>query len=614
MIKKLLVSFILLITVASLAFGLTKVANDPTRIGVGARILGMGKSYIGMADDLEGIFTNPAALAQISRPQATSMSGKFLNEYNYLNLGTAVPTRYGTFGFGYVGSNVGFTAVAATIEAVDGIRIIPTGGAGSNYEYNNRVFLLSWGATLYDLPVGGTLKFFGVDMTGQGITNGSAAGNDLDLGINYRPLQFTKFGLVLQNILPAGMGGKITWKSGLEEALPHVVKLGANVNLLGEQGIWVRGKHEVRLNFDGDFTPTRPNIPALYHTGIEWSPLDLLDLRAGIDQETVGTGTSGALEASNNLTFGLGLYFNDFRFDYAFHQYNQTVDNDTHYFSISYGVGKKDRTPKGALFALQPADKTVIRGQRVEFQGKVLKSEVAHLTVSGFEAPLKQQQVAAALPLKPGKNTIEITAYSDKWAPLGSDQVRLLSLKSFTDVTPDYWAQAPIENLATLGIIAGYPNGTFLPEAGVTRAELCALLMRIKGIEIKPGWQQGFMDIPATHWAAQHIIEAMKENLVKGYPDSTFRPNSKVTRAEGLSILARFDRLAKPRLSILPFGDVNGRSWAYNEIAAAKEAGWLTFLSGQNFEPNRAMTRAEVAEILAKTSQMAAQIRTLNTW
>jgi hypothetical protein len=613
MIKKTIVC-LLLGTIVSASWALTKVANDPTRLGVGARILGMGKSYIGMADDLEGIFTNPAALSQVFRPQVTTMSGKFLNEYNYLNFGTAVPTRFGSFGFGYVGNSVAFTAPGATIEAVDGIRIIPTGGVGSNYEYNNRVFLLSWGATVGDFPVGGTLKFFGVDMTGQGITDGSAAGNDLDLGINYRPLSSTKFGLVLQNILPSSWGGKITWKNGLIESLPHVLKLGASVDMVGERGLWQLGKHEVKFNFDGDFTPMRQNIPALYHTGLEWSPVDLLSVRAGVDQETVGSGTSGALEPANNLTFGLGLNLNDFRFDYAFHQYNQTVDNDTHYFSISYGVSQKENIPKGLLFTFEPGDKAVIRGETAAITGKVLKNEIVHLTFNGVETPLTAGKINTRIALKPGKNKIEAKAYTEKWTLVGTQQVQLLSLKTFSDVSAEYWASAPIENLATLGIISGYPNGTFSPEAGVSRAELCSLLMRIKGIEIKPGWQQGFMDVPATHWAAQSIIEAVNEGLAKGYPDSTFRPNGKVTRAEGIVILSRFDRLPASILSELPSTDVAGRFWAFNEIAAAKDAGWLQFLDGKPFEPNRPMSRAEIAFVLAKTSQMSAKIRALNTW
>lgn len=363
--RKCLVLMLVVIVLAAAALADTRVANDPSRVGVGARPLGMGNSYVGQADDLLGIFINPAALSNVSQWQATSMSGKFLNEFNYLNMGAAVPTANGTVGIGYVGTDIGFLAPGATIEAVDGIRIIPTTNEGSQYDYNNRVVLLSYGRSIFNVPVGATLKFFQVNMSGAGVTNTYASGNDVDLGADYRFNPFFKLGLVLQNILPSSLGGKVKWQNGAEDSLPSVLKLGASLKLLGEEGWQQLGKHELSLNLDGDFTPLRSNLPALYHLGLEWSPLELIDVRAGIDQETVGQGSGGQLEASNNLTLGVGLYFQDFRFDYAFHQYNQLSDNDTHYFSISYGVGRKKKAEvKLPFFTFDPPDKSVIYADR----------------------------------------------------------------------------------------------------------------------------------------------------------------------------------------------------------------------------------------------------------
>lgn len=283
---------------SSFSFAQTRVANDPSRVGVGARVLGMGKSYIGLSDDLLGIFLNPASLSNVSRWQATSMSGKFLNEYNYLNLGIAMPLPRGSFGIGYVGTDIGFTAPSATIEVVDGIRVIPSTTEGSTYNYNNRVLLLSYGSAVHEVPVGVTLKLFMVDMSGPGVTGGTASGSDIDVGVNYRFSPFFKSGAVLQNILPASMGGRVKWVSGAEDSLPSVLKIGANFRVLGEEGWRQAGRHELSLNLDGDFTPLRSNLPALYHLGVEWSPVEFLDVRAGIDQEIVGRGggIAGAVE------------------------------------------------------------------------------------------------------------------------------------------------------------------------------------------------------------------------------------------------------------------------------------------------------------------------------
>ena len=62
------------------------VAIDPTRTIPNARVLGLGKAYIGLADDSGAIYTNPAGLNDAENWQVTSMSGKFLNEFNFLSL------------------------------------------------------------------------------------------------------------------------------------------------------------------------------------------------------------------------------------------------------------------------------------------------------------------------------------------------------------------------------------------------------------------------------------------------------------------------------------------------------------------------------------------------
>ena len=160
----------------------------------------------------------------------------------------------------------------------------------------------------------------------------------MDLGLTWQPSTILKFGLALQNALPFAAGGKIKWDNGTEESLPSMLKPGLSLNLFGKNGWLQFGDHEVTLNVDLDYAPTRTEIPQLWHMGVEWLPIPLLALRAGIDQDYVGSGTGTGLIPTNNLTAGVGLVVGQFRFDYAYHQYNQITDNDTNYFSLSYGV------------------------------------------------------------------------------------------------------------------------------------------------------------------------------------------------------------------------------------------------------------------------------------
>ena len=601
------------------------VANDPSRIGVGARILGMGKGYVGLADDLGGIFINPAALSRVDRVQATSMQGKFINEYDYLNLGVAAPTQFGTFGIGYVGSSIGFTGPAATTEVVDGIRIIPSTTEGVRYGFSNSLILLSWGRELRglggwkifdDLSAGATLKLFSVGMTGPGIVGGDASGKEVDLGVNFRPDAPVSAGVVLHDALPFDWGGKLEWKNGNEETYSSCLKVGLSLKLLGDKGFREFHGHDLKLNIDRDFFPTRSESPALWHIGLEWSPLDLIALRAGIDQDVIGREEGLSLTTADNFTAGVGLFFNEYRFDYAYHQYNQLSANDTHYFSLSWGFGKKKEAPpaeKKPSFSITPPDKSILYTDRLTIEGAVLNLKIKQVLVNSLEVTLEENRFSIPLGLEMGKNPFLVEGL-DRGRLIDAEKIRILRLKKFKDIPSDYWAVIPISFLAMEGVISGYPDGSFKPEGDITRAEMCTLLMRTKGIGDFKVSGKPYRDVSATHWAANYIGAAARQGIVRGYPDGTFRPNNPITRADGVTIVARFAGLPESRVIEVPFSDVAGRHWAIKEISAAKEAGLLKYLKDAPFSPNQKLTRAEVAEILSRTVFFRQKLDDIMDW
>jgi len=183
--------------------------------------------------------------------------------------------------------------------------------------------------------------------------------------------------------------------------------------------------------------------------------------------------------------------------------------------------------------------------------------------------------------------------------PLPTREVTVIKRKHFSDVPENYWARDPIEILASIGIISGYPDGTFRPEGNITRAEMCKLLMMTR-LATEEGRGMVFKDVPEKHWAAQFIAQAAEAEIVKGYPDGTFKPAGNITRAEGVATIARFARLEEPKVIESPYTDVPGRYWAVREIQSAKAAGLLKFI-GYQFEPQKNLTRSEVAEILYQT-------------
>jgi S-layer homology domain len=173
---------------------------------------------------------------------------------------------------------------------------------------------------------------------------------------------------------------------------------------------------------------------------------------------------------------------------------------------------------------------------------------------------------------------------------------------SFSDVPNGYWSKQAIIRLATLGIINGYPDGTFRPEKTLSRAELCTLLIKAKRTRTRTPNKPIFTDLALNHWATPYIAAAVNAKLVTGYPDGTFQPNKALSRAEAVKIVAVFDRLPTGTVAGNPFPDVKAGHWAAPYILAAKNAGLLNYLQGKNFEPNRKLARAEAAEILYRTN------------
>ncbi|MFH1577006.1 MAG: S-layer homology domain-containing protein, partial [Candidatus Margulisiibacteriota bacterium] len=559
MTRKICLISLLFLLSASLV--LAQAAPDPIRIATGARTLGMGKAFVGLADDLGSVFLNPAGLANPERWQVTSMSGKLLDEFNYLSLSGLYPTQFGNMGIAYIGSSISGvmpTTIEAGSDPADPIYTVDL--AQTPMSYYNNLLLLSYGSKLdrvFNLPglsaigsrfpglkevnFGANLKIFAVNLTGDGITQGNASGTELDLGLQGKPLPWLSLGGNIQNALPASLGGKLHYETGWDESYPAVLKLGTAISVLGpDNALRSLGNHKVNALIDLDYEISRAaTIPTLYHLGLEWKPLDLIAIRAGIDQEMVGIG-----EVANNFTSGVGVFYGDFRFDYAYHQFAGAPGVDNHFFSLSYGIAP---VKKIADRLVSSPDKLITTQLVTSVKGVAVDHRIVTVKVNGIQTALSPRgefQTEAAL--RVGKNLILVEGLDDKGKLVDSDKLRVLRLITYPDVAKDYWAAEQISYIGTLGIIKGYPNGTFKPDGNITRAELSTLLVRTKmgGDENVPNAaNKVFKDLALSHWAAKYVNLAAKDGIVKGYPDGTFKPLANITRAEGLAMIARFGKV-----------------------------------------------------------------------
>ncbi len=108
----------------------------------------------------------------------------------------------------------------------------------------------------------------------------------------------------------------------------------------------------------------------------------------------------------------------------------------------------------------------------------------------------------------------------------------------YYDVRPESWYNNAISTMCNYGILKGYPDGNFQPNANITRAEFAALAVRFFEGEGEAGEDDAFPDIK-RHWANAEINLAYAKGLIEGYPDGTFRPDQEITRAEAMTIVNR---------------------------------------------------------------------------
>ena len=156
---------------------------------------------------------------------------------------------------------------------------------------------------------------------------------------------------------------------------------------------------------------------------------------------------------------------------------------------------------------------------------------------------------------------------------LGLDTFASAAEPAFTD-TPSSWYNKAINAAVNRGIMKGYPDGSFRPNAPITRAEFTQM---ISTIDNKPYGVAPFADVKG-HWAERPIGSEYQAGRIMGYPDGTFRPNAFITRAEAVVILNKifernYDAMsainAKNKESIKRFIDLTPSFWGFNDMVEA---------------------------------------------
>ena len=171
-----------------------------------------------------------------------------------------------------------------------------------------------------------------------------------------------------------------------------------------------------------------------------------------------------------------------------------------------------------------------------------------------------------------------------------TDDVRaenLTKTNRYSDVAATSWYNTAVSTLSSMGIITGYPDGTFRPNAAITRAEFAAIAARFDNDGDKTAAK--FSDI-ATHWAKDEISIAYNNGWITGYPNGTFGPQRDITRAETMTLVNRvLNRQPETEDDLLPnmtvwTDNANPKAWYYLAVQEATNSHYYKFKTNSKYE------------------------------
>ena len=170
----------------------------------------------------------------------------------------------------------------------------------------------------------------------------------------------------------------------------------------------------------------------------------------------------------------------------------------------------------------------------------------------------------------------------------------LPSLPGISDDTTPNWLNLDDHD----AYVQGYPDGRVKPQNNITRAEVATIFYRLLTDDARDYYystDSGFSDVKPGDWYNTAVSTMVQAGILNGYSDGTFKPNASITRAEFATIAARF--LSNPYSLKDRFTDTEGH-WAEVYINRAAEVGWINGYTDGSFKPDQAITRAEAVTLV----------------
>jgi hypothetical protein len=212
--------------------------------------------------------------------------------------------------------------------------------------------------------------------------------------------------------------------------------------------------------------------------------------------------------------------------------------------------------------------------------------------------------------LKAGKVSGEVNHFSkfavlasEKDTPIGKDKDEEPTKDVIAPVKPalndisGHWAETSINQLVNTGAISGYPDSTFKPDSSITRAEFATVL--VKALNLEPRNNKVFSDT-SGHWAKDSISTAAAHGIVSGYSASNFGPNDLITREQMAVMIVKAAKLTNAAQEKTFADAAQVSNWAKEAIGIASGKGIISGYPNNIFKPKANATRAEAVTVIIK--------------
>ena len=174
----------------------------------------------------------------------------------------------------------------------------------------------------------------------------------------------------------------------------------------------------------------------------------------------------------------------------------------------------------------------------------------------------------------------------------------------FEDVAPMRWSAPAVYQLAEAGVLGGYGDGSFRPTNQVTRAEFAKMLtMVLPNDKTVPTTPRSFPDVKESAWYAQYVKTLAGRGIVNGFEDGTFRPNAQITRQDMATMIGRMVELyglnLPEKASPVSFKDAGAiATYAASAVSQMQRVGIINGFEDQTFRPKEHASREQTAQMI----------------